>query len=168
MEVIAEFSDNEGLNCKLTKDRLYITSLGNEEIFALRGINGVGIYDDIVKFNEELELYKDYLNEIRKLKLYKKIYFVLSSLSFVVAFYLFSQLDIQFWGNLAYIMSILFFILGYRSKPSEIYEKPKLESYVRLILSGGERNFLFNKSDKNSVFIADFINKLEKTLTAHN
>jgi hypothetical protein len=47
-------------------------------------------------------------------------------------------------------------------------QEPKLETYLRVILSGGERKFLFNKSDGNAVLIADFINKLEQTLTAYN
>ena len=46
--------------------------------------------------------------------------------------------------------------------------EPKLETYLRVILSGGERKFLFNKSEGNAVLIADFINKLEQTLTAYN
>ena len=43
MEIIAEFNDNKGLNVKLTSDKLYVSSLGSEETFALRGVNGVGI-----------------------------------------------------------------------------------------------------------------------------
>ena len=58
METIAQFNDNDGLNVKLTNDRIYISSTGNEETFALRGINGVGLYDDIEKFNTETVAFK--------------------------------------------------------------------------------------------------------------
>ena len=58
METIAEFYDNEGLNVKLTKDKIYISATGNEETFALRGVNGVGIYDNIQKYNAEVEAVK--------------------------------------------------------------------------------------------------------------
>jgi hypothetical protein len=35
------------------------------------------------------------------------------------------------------------------------------------MLSGGDRKFKFNKSDETSIKIADFINKVEDTLTAY-
>ena len=59
METIAEFNDDKGFNVKLTKDKIFITVIGNEETFALRGVNGVGLYDDLEKYNEELEKHKN-------------------------------------------------------------------------------------------------------------
>ena len=53
------------------------------------------------------------------------------------------------------------------SRPPSKEKKPILDSYFRLMLSGGDRQFLFNKSDETSVKIADFINKVEETLTAY-
>ena len=57
MEVIAEFNDNKGLNVKLTKEKIYISATGNEETFALRGVNGVGLYDDLEKYAKEEQEY---------------------------------------------------------------------------------------------------------------
>jgi hypothetical protein len=68
MDIIAEFSDNAGLTCKLTKDRFYVSSLGNEETFALRGVNGIGIYDDLEKYNSELTLFKSQDEKIKNAK----------------------------------------------------------------------------------------------------
>ena len=50
---------------------------------------------------------------------------------------------------------------------SNLKKEPVLDSYFRLMLSGGDRKFKFNKSDETSVKIADFINKVEDTLTAY-
>tara|TARA_B110000914_G_C15068084_1_gene267163 strand:- start:244 stop:438 length:195 start_codon:yes stop_codon:yes gene_type:complete len=46
-------------------------------------------------------------------------------------------------------------------------KEPVLDSYFKLMLSGGDRKFKFNKSDETSIKIADFINKVEDTLTAY-
>ena len=53
MEIIAEFNDKKGFNVKLTKDKIFVSAIGQEETFALRSVNGVGLYDDIEKYNLE-------------------------------------------------------------------------------------------------------------------
>ena len=45
---------------------------------------------------------------------------------------------------------------------------PILDSYIKFMISGNERRFKFNKSDESSAAIADFLNKVEDTLTAYN
>ena len=45
---------------------------------------------------------------------------------------------------------------------------PKLESEVRIMLSGGSREFRFLKEDSNSIEVAEFIALIEGTLTAYN
>ncbi len=171
MDTIAEFSDNAGLTCKLTKDRFYVSSLGNEETFALRGVNGIGIYDDLEKYNKELENYK---NSDKKIENQKVVYVVLGIIILICGFVSLSNstgfgVFLVFCGG--------FFALSPQFIPvtntfwwgKQIsLSKPKLETYLRVILSGGERKFLFNKSEGNAVLIADFINKLEQTLTAYN
>ena len=47
MNVVSEFGDNQGFSVKLTEDKIFISAVGNEETLALRGVNGVGVYDDI-------------------------------------------------------------------------------------------------------------------------
>jgi hypothetical protein len=174
MDIIAEFSDNEGLTCKLTKDRFYVSSLGNEETFALRGVNGIGIYDDLEKYNSELKLFK---SQDEKIKIAKNL-----NKSFAITCYIIAA-GFVISGLIAYktpTLLLLFLIIGGLSafvahKQNSPLDKslfnvpePKLETYLRVILSGGERKFLFNKSADNAVLIADFINKLEQTLTAYN
>jgi len=171
MDTIAEFSDNVGLTCKLTKERFYVSSLGNEETFALRGVNGIGIYDDIEKYNKELENYK---NSDKKIK-NQKVFYVVFGIFFLI--FGFASLSKSTGFGVFLIFGGGFFALSPQIIPvtSTLWwgkqvslSKPKLETYLRVILSGGERNFLFNKSEDNAVLIADFINKLEQTLTAYN
>jgi hypothetical protein len=175
MDIIAEFSDNAGLTCKLTKDRFYVSSLGNEETFALRGVNGIGIYDDLEKYNSELTLFKSQDEKIKNAKNAKiAIGYVLY---FLAAYFVIMGLT-SYDEPMSLFFCLIFGGLSafgaYKLQNSPLDKslfnipEPKLETYLRVILSGGERKFLFNKSEGNAVLIADFINKLEQTLTAYN
>jgi hypothetical protein len=175
MDIIAEFSDNVGLTCKLTKDRFYVSSLGNEETFALRGVNGIGIYDDLEKYNTELTLFKSQDEKIKNAKNARKIFAYI--LYFLAAYFVIMGLT-SYHEPMSLIFCLIFGGLSsfgaYKLQNSPLdtslfnIPEPKLETYLRVILSGGERKFLFNKSEGNAVLIADFINKLEQTLTAYN
>jgi hypothetical protein len=156
METIAEFNDNQGLNVKLTKDKIYISATGNEETFALRGVNGVGLYDDLEKYAKEEEAFK---NNEKVQKTTKTVYIILGVV-FLIAFL---YLEIP-------LMAVLFgggFIAGSFLIKNRL-EKPVLDSYFKLMLSGADRQFKFFKSDESSAKIADFINKVEDTLTAYS
>jgi hypothetical protein len=164
MNIIAEFSDNNGLNVKLTEDKIFISAIGNEETFALRGLNGIGVYDDIEKFNKELE-------DIRKKKDKKKVIMIICLLIGIVSLianvkemYNMKSFDFQ-----TLIFSLIFFAVAYFNKTTmDGILQPKLETYLRIILSGGDRKFLFNKDAENAKSIAQFINKVEETLTSYN
>ena len=67
MEKIAEFNDNNGFNVTLTSDKIYITAIGQEETFALRSVSGVGLYDDIKKYNQELKAFEKKAKESKTL-----------------------------------------------------------------------------------------------------
>ena len=67
------------------------------------------------------------------------------------------------------IMPIMLIIVGiFLKNKSNKLPKPVLDSYFKFMLSGADRKFKFNKSDDSSTKIADFINKIEDTLTAYN
>lgn len=153
METIAEFNDNHGFNVKLTNDKIFIDSAGSSETIALRRLTGVGLYDDLEKYNKELEKYK---KEKKGIKVVKWMLIVLglycTSFSLVLGI---------FWIAGGVLLEKLV------SFSSNLKKEPVLDSYFRLMLSGGDRKFKFNKSDETSVKIADFINKVEDTLTAY-
>lgn len=155
MEIVAEFSDNAGLSCKLTKDKLYITSIGNEEVFSLIYIKGIEFYDDIEKYNKKLIIYKKQGGKkVRNKLLYIGLGIIFSGVGIL-------EED----TNMIFIGIIIIFIgLNISNKLTE----PVLKTYLRLILSNGNRKFLFKKSDKNSISMANFINKVEETLIVYN
>jgi hypothetical protein len=157
MEVLAEFNDSKNFNLKLTKDKIYVSALGNEETFALRSVSGVGLYDDIDKYNSDLTKYKQ-LSSLTQA-------YITGGIG--VGAIIFAAL----MGSLT--LTALFFVIFsigvggyYHIANSQI--KPKLDSYFRLMLSGADRKFKFDKSHKNSPKVADFINQIEETLTSYN
>ena len=154
MEVLAEFNDNQGFNVKLTKDKIYVTSLGNEETFALRGVNGVGLYDDIEKYDKEV-------GEQKNQKYLPAVLYALGGI--------FILLGIATQGPESgtqifegFVCALCGYLVKFRSS------KVKMDSYFKLILSGTDRKFKFDKTDETSKAIADFVNKVEDTLTAYS
>ena len=160
MEKIAEFNDNNGFNVTLTSDKIYITAIGQEETFALRSVSGVGLYDDIKKYNQEL---KDFELKANNRKKYAYVLIVLGILQIIVyVFYLNIVTQGLVFGGI--VIAVGIFLMN----RNESAKKPVLDSFFNLMLSGGDRSFPFNKSRKNAKQIALFVNKVEDTLTAYN
>jgi hypothetical protein len=158
MEKIAEFTDNEGFTVSLTSEKIFISAIGQEETFALRSVSGVGLFDDIAKYNKDLE-------EFKKLTNNPAPYVIIG---FGVLIFI-SGMNSQGTDLVVMALMGLFVVAGgllirfglKRKRP------PVLDSYFSLMLSGGDRRFKFSKSDGNSKDIANFINKVEDTLTAY-
>ena len=170
METIAEFNDNHGFNVKLTNDKIFIDSAGSSETIALRGLTGVGLYDDLEKYNKELEEYKAGTKQLeRQMKMGKWMLIVLGLYcTYLSIDNIFIYAGILVFGIFCIAGGVLLEkLVSFSSKLRELKKEPVLDSYFRLMLSGGDRKFKFNKSDETSVKIADFINKVEDTLTAY-
>ena len=162
MEKIAEFNDNNGFNVALTSDKIYITAIGQEETFALRSVSGVGLYDDIKKYNQELKAFE------KKAKKSKNISVLLIFIG--IAFLVVAVLAYIEGGEPATgILGLILLSIGiYKLNKNDSAKKPVLDSFFNLMLSGGDRSFPFNKSGKNAKQIALFVNNVEDTLTAYN
>ena len=155
METIAEFNDNHGFNVKLTNEKIFIDAAGSSETIALRGLTGVGLYDDLEKYNKELEEWKTAADKNTK---GKWACWVFGGLAFI------SGISSGDEGGI--ILGCILFATGYYMSKKQV-EKPILDSFFKLMITGRSREFPFHKSDETSVKIADFINKIEDTLTAY-
>jgi|TARA_B110000967_G_C18834569_1_gene535927 hypothetical protein len=162
MTNIAEFNDKKGFNVKLTADKIYISAIGNEETFALRSLNGLGLYDDVEKYNKEDVIYRDGL---KKTKSGYIVLLVLGSLFILVG--LMASINGGEGAAGGFIEGIAFIVGAFLMK-KKIPTKPTLDSYFRIMLSGGSREFKFDKNEGNSADVANFVNKVEDTLTAYN
>ncbi|MDB4114263.1 hypothetical protein N9572_01915 [Flavobacteriaceae bacterium] len=163
MDIVSEFGDNQGFTVKLTSDKIFISAVGNEETLALRGVNGVGVYDDLEKYNEELEEFKKKTMSPKTRKYLSYTVYGFGVLTCLVGISSGDNPGSLIFG-LLFFGGIGFAISKFKSKK----KPPSLDSYFRIMLSGGDRKFKFDKSGDNAQNIAQFINKVEETLTAYN
>jgi hypothetical protein len=170
MQPIAQFTDNSGLTAKLTEDKIFISCTGQEETFALRGLSGIGIYDDIEGYNTQLQAVEkyeqEYQNSLKGNRGCGGAVIGLAILVIVLGFIMSGVFTVPLLVVGA--ITIVLGIIWYNQQPKiEEPPMPKMDSYFRIILVGGERKFKFDKNESTAVQIADFINKVENTLTAY-
>jgi hypothetical protein len=153
--IILEFK-TENLEIKLSSEKLFINTSISNETFALRSINGVGVVDLVEDYNKALTLWKKKKTGNTFLYFMGGLFAILGLLSFswssTFAFFLLG-------------VSMIYFFIGYQNMNKNI--EPKLLSAVRIIMGSGSRDFQFNKSDSKSRNIAEFVAKVESTLTAY-
>tara|TARA_B110001452_G_C15220272_1_gene423027 strand:- start:712 stop:1179 length:468 start_codon:yes stop_codon:yes gene_type:complete len=154
METIAEFNDKKGFNVKLTKDKIFVSAIGQEETFALRSVNGVGLYDDIEKYNSELEKNNPKTNKN-------------AGIGLMVFGGVFAIIGLAGQSGPVPIVEGIAFVVGGYFMMNAKAKLPVLDSYFRLMLSGGSREFKFDKTENNAAAVAEFINQVEDTLTAY-
>jgi hypothetical protein len=146
----------DGLEIKLTEDKLFINTAASNEAFALRSIDGIGVIDLVENYNIAI-------NYIKELKNQSTIYTVTGVFALLGSLYIFT-LDMTIIAFVALFIGLATISLGiwYRSG----LVQPTLKSAVRIMMSGGNRDFTFDKADTNSQNIAEFVAKVENTLTA--
>lgn len=159
MDVKAKFEDKKGFEISLTDDKVYVTAIGSQETFALRSVNGIGTYDDIEDYNKQLEA-----NKIKDHTLLKPGGITFGVLGVIFAVTL--GKDFYILAAFTIIVGIIFYAIGANAKSAE--EQSEMKSYFRIMLSGGDRKFQFDKKASNAKDVADFCNKVEDTLTAYN
>ncbi len=145
----------EGLQIKLTDEKLFINTSTSSETFALRSIDGIGVIDLVDKLNEEMTAFKKarvgFINLI-----------VSGSFFFLGGIY-FVNIDSSVgFGTLLLGAGMA----GFGLYKLNGYTKPTLKSAVRIMMTGGNRDFMFDKANSNSIEVAEFVAKVEDTLTA--
>ncbi len=145
----------EGLQIKLTDEKLFINTSTSSETFALRSIDGIGVIDLVDQFNNQLTEYK-------KIKLGFMNLIVSGSIFLIGGIYILT-IDVS--------IGFATFLLGVGMAGFGIYKlnqslKPTLKSAVRIMMTGGNRDFMFDKANSNSIEVAEFVAKVEDTLTA--
>jgi hypothetical protein len=154
-DIVSQFAA-ENLDIKLTSEKLFINTGASNEAFALRSINGVGVIDLVDDFNEELTEWKK--NSL-------KPYYVFG-LGVIV---LYMSITVESVINPVGIISGLAVIAGGFYLLNKSKEgKPSLMSAVRIMMSGGNRDFQFDKTGVESGKIAEFVAKVESTLTSYH
>ncbi len=147
---LAYLKTNNGIEFKLTSEKLYISSSSGMETFALRSINGIGVIDNIDNLNAQLSAKKQ-LNILNKVwgVFFLGVGAIICLLESIGA-YIFAGSSLAFG---IYLLSIK-------------QKQPILFSDVRIMLNGMNRDFSFIKNENDSSIVAEFVARVEDTLTA--
>ena len=161
---IAEFTDGSGCNVKLTTEKIYAKSVGLEETYALRSVDGAGVYDDMELFaKEKLEA-----EESAKSKKNTSI----GLMAFGGVGFLAMISNPSAGQDIGPSLLICVLLFGYGvylyNKSNEVLDKVKLKSYIKIIISGSNKLYLFDKNAPDSEKVAEFLEKVEETLTKYN
>ncbi len=151
----------EGLEIKLTEEKLFINTAASNEAFALRSIDGIGVIDLVDQYNHSMNFYK---SELTQLKI-SKVGAILFLIIFIIGVGMYLN-DNIFAGTLFGLIGIIFCSLSLIIIYNSNINLPTLKSAVRIMMSGGNRDFIFDKADANSNNVAEFVAKVENTLTA--
>ena len=158
MENTLKTLETEGLSIKLTDEKIFINTATSMETFALRSIDGIGVIDLVDQFNALLSFHNQEKNGRITL-------IVLGITTVIFSFFFNSMLDIG--TNFLVIMTIIglgISLTGFYL--FQLLKKPTLKSAVRIMMAGGNRDFMFDKAHSNSMEVAEFVAKVEDTLTA--
>ena len=145
-----------GLEIKLTEDKLFINTSISNEAFALRSVDGIGIVDLVEQYNNCLWANQQQLKS--------SITPILGGITFILMGIFFGYQISQYAGIFIFIIGVLVLAWGISLRKGIV--EPTLKSSVRIMMSGGNRDFMFDKADTNSNSVAEFVAKVENTLTA--
>jgi hypothetical protein len=151
----------DGLEIKLTEEKIFINTAASNEAFALRSIDGIGVIDLVDQYNHSMNFYKSELTNLKIAKFGAILFVIIFIIG--VGMYLNDNIFLGiFFGLIGIIFCSIMLIMIYNSN----IKLPTLKSAVRIMMSGGNRDFTFDKADTNSQNIAEFVAKVENTLTA--
>jgi hypothetical protein len=158
MENILSQFNADNLDIKLTSEKLFINTAASNEAFAVRSVNGIGVVDLIDDYNKALTAWKN-------VRLSQKIL-----LGFGIFMGLFGLWNMQYSVGTGFFSMLLGGVFAIRALigMNKTNNEPKLMSAVRIMMSGGNRDFQFDKTGIKSGNVAEFVAKVESTLTAYH
>jgi len=154
-DILSQFKANN-LDIKLTSEKLFINTAASNEAFALRSVNGVGVIDLVDDYNKALTIWK-------QKSATPLVFFIFGGIFLLISIVGKSE---TMAGGI--ILGLLVIGAGVFIQDKSNKEKPNLMSAVRIMMSGGNRDFQFDKTGSVSGNIAEFVAKVESTLTAYH
>ena len=159
---IAEFSDGDWCKIKLTSEKIYAKSIGLEETYALRSIDGSDAFNDMELFaRQKLEAIKS----VKMLKIQFILFIVIGVLSILLGLILYDKEG----SWLMFLVALPFFILSYfkLKKSRNPLEGIELRSYIKLKVSGSDKLYFFDKRGVDIKKAEEFVQKVKETLIKH-
>jgi hypothetical protein len=150
------FDDLNGVTLKINKEVLTIKTNESQQEIKLNQISGVGIFENKTELKESEKFSKD-----------KGLQGKLTGFSLILFGLVFLTLDLSPGNNLGMIEGSVFVILGIILLYSNFFFKHEvnpLNSYIRLTISGTEKDIKFNKTDKSQVELEKFLEILKEKI----
>ena len=160
MEKISSNFSAEGLEIKLTDEKLFINTATTNETFALRSVNGIGVIDLVDDYNFALANWKGAKQTATAL-------IIIGALFILIGLGMMSDPD----SKSGAVMELIFggaLAVGGFILLNNANKKPTMLSAVRIMISGGNRDFKFDKKGVIVGDIAEFVLNVEATLTAYH
>ena len=158
MENILSQFNADNLDIKLTSEKLFINTAASSEAFALRSVNGIGVVDLVDDYNKALTAWKTSSIVLR----------ILLGFGIVITLMGLWTLQYSIGGGFGIIVFGGIFLIPALIGLNKSNNEPKLMSAVRIMMSGGNRDFQFDKTGIKSGNVAEFVAKVESTLTAYH
>lgn len=147
-----------GLEIRLTDEKLYFNTPATQETMALRSVNGVAIVDLIDDYNKKLTVYKREEQGLFFILIIGVLFIIIA-----IAVFISGKAGEAVPGFLFFVG--LFELVIYLAKKNKNIE-PTMISIVRIHTNGGSRDFEFDKKGVFSGNVAEFVARIEDTLTA--
>ena len=154
MENILSQFNADNLEIKLTSEKLFINTITSNETFALRSVSGVGVIDLVDDYNQALTIWKKKSDSLVAL-------FIFGGLCLIAGIASGKE------GSPGISLGTAMIAYGFYLLNQSI-KKPSLMSAVRIMMSGGNRDFQFDKTGIKSGNIAEFVANVESTLTSYH
>jgi hypothetical protein len=158
-KILSEFSA-EGLEIKLTDEKLFINTATTNETFALRSVNGIGVIDLVDDYNSALSTWKAEKGT-------PIVLIVVGALLLLIGLSMLTDPDSKSGAWLELLFGGIPVVAGIIMLNS-LRKMPTMLSAVRIMMSGGNRDFKFDKKGVIVGDIAGFVLNVEATLTAYH
>jgi len=160
MEKISSNFSAEGLEIKLTDEKLFINTATTNETFALRSVNGIGVIDLVDDYNFELANWKG--DKAKAILL-----IITGAFLILIGLGMMSNPDSKSTAFLELFSGVIPVLAGIVIL-NTLKKMPTMLSAVRIMMSGGNRDFKFDKKGVIVGDIAEFVLNVEATLTAYH
>ena len=133
----------------LTTFRLVINSQISEENFPLRGISGIGVYDDVDKYARDLKVEKEKIKQTNT----------------IIGLAIGLLIGLVLMKNGQFFISLIAVSIGAATGSIiQTNTKTKVESILNIMQQGGSRQFRFYKNDSSAAEIKKLVDKVTDTL----
>jgi hypothetical protein len=152
-----------GLELRLTEEKLFLATSVAQETIALRSINGIAVVDLVDEYNSKLTAFKKEKSGGKFILILGIVFCVVSVFAFLSGA---NTDNSEATNGAAATMGFGIFLVIISLLKGKKLTEPTLMSVLKINTNGGTRDFEFDKKGVFSGNVAEFVARIEDTLTA--